>query len=69
MMHWNRLAHSLWLLAPHFQNICSPLTFSLSPIATLWKSSCWPSVFPFSWWQIWESFQAYGRFESKEWEL
>ena len=27
-MHWKHLALSLWLLAPHFQNICSPLTFT-----------------------------------------
>jgi len=31
-MHWNCLALSLWLLAPYFQNICSPLTFTHSPL-------------------------------------
>ena len=69
MMHWNYLALSLWLLAPHFQNICSPLIFTHGPITTLWRSSWLSSVFAFQWWRMWESCQAYGRFESKEWEL
>jgi len=35
MMHWKCLALSLWLLGPHFQNICSPLTFTHGPNTTL----------------------------------
>ena len=31
-MHWNCLALSLWLLTPHFQNICSPFTITHTPL-------------------------------------
>ena len=68
MMHWNYLALSLCLLVPHFQNVCSPLTFTLSPVTSIWKSSWLFSVFAVWWWRIWESYQAYGRFVSKEWD-
>jgi len=37
MTHWNFLALSLWLLAPHFQNNCSPLTFINAPHYTPMK--------------------------------
>ena len=45
---------SLQLLAPHFQNTCSPLTFTHGLITTLWKSLWLSSVFVY----------CYGEFES-----
>jgi len=47
MMHWKHLAPSLWLLALHFYNIYSLLTFTHGPITTLWKSLWLSTVFAF----------------------